>query len=579
MRKTPTRQEKTTWKKTRGRGLSGLLRSFVVGRWHGFWRVSPARRTLRLLFVFAGAYLWWLVLLGSRLGLDVMVARLPHMEPAVGGLRDVLILVLFYVLGISCQLVALAHVYLGRDLNFLGTVPLSRAQLFVFKWFEVGVIAGWMPILFGAAVLFGFGAHAQAPPLFYVGATVALLLLTAVLAAAAIAATSLLVSVFPANRARDVMVFLTLILLTALYVLARRLHPERLLNAAHVEALAKSLLPAQPRLSPAFPPAWAAEMLGALLRNAGAAALAPAVQLVAATVGVAGIGFLAFGATFPRALSNTLTARGRWLAGNGVGVRLLYRTTAWLPRGVGAVVRKDWLQFARDTTQWSQLVLLASLVLIYLLNVSQLPVEEIHIGGLDAPARVHLLALVNLVGVGFVLAAVALRFLFAAVSLEGKALWAANSAPLSGMAFLLAKVAAGMPLLWGFGALLVGGSGALLGAKLAWQVFTLGIMSLLCLALSGLGVGLGALLPNFAADTPARIVSGLGGLIFMVSALLLVVVFLGLLAFPAWVLLQGAAAPWHGYLAAGLGLVAVGLAVGVGWLPLAWGATALTQRE
>ena len=83
--------------------------------------------------------------------------------------------------------------------------------------------------------------------------------------------------------------------------------------------------------------------------------------------------------------------------------------------------------FFRDTTQWSQLILLTVLVVVYVFNIKFLPLS----GEGVTFFLVNVVPFVNLILAGFVLASIAARFIFPGVSLEGRTLWLLRSSPLS----------------------------------------------------------------------------------------------------------------------------------------------------
>ncbi len=78
---------------------------------------------------------------------------------------------------------------------------------------------------------------------------------------------------------------------------------------------------------------------------------------------------------------------------------------------------KDLKIFLRDVSQWSQLLLLLALVLVYLYNFRVLDLERIPY--MSAFIK-NVYAFVNLAMAGFVMATVAVRFVFPAVSAEGR---------------------------------------------------------------------------------------------------------------------------------------------------------------
>jgi ABC-2 type transport system permease protein len=86
--------------------------------------------------------------------------------------------------------------------------------------------------------------------------------------------------------------------------------------------------------------------------------------------------------------------------------------------------------------QWSQLFLLFALMVVYIYSFKLLPLERAQMPSFFLQ---NLISFLNLGMVGFVTSAVAVRFVFPAVSLEGASFWIIRSAPLSLRDFLWAK--------------------------------------------------------------------------------------------------------------------------------------------
>src|SRR3989440_12066832 len=91
------------------------------------------------------------------------------------------------------------------------------------------------------------------------------------------------------------------------------------------------------------------------------------------------------------------------------------------------LVLKELRLFFRDTTQWSQLLLLAVLVGVYVFNIKFLPLKG---DGMTFFLR-NVVPFLNLVLAGFVLASIAAPFIFPGVRLEGRALWLLRSRSMS----------------------------------------------------------------------------------------------------------------------------------------------------
>jgi ABC-2 type transport system permease protein len=80
--------------------------------------------------------------------------------------------------------------------------------------------------------------------------------------------------------------------------------------------------------------------------------------------------------------------------------------------------------------------LLLALIIVYLYSFKLLPLER---AAMPSFYLQNLISFLNLGMVGFVTSAVAVRFVFPAVSLEGAAFWIIRSAPLTISDFLWAK--------------------------------------------------------------------------------------------------------------------------------------------
>src|SRR5213075_1515113 len=91
------------------------------------------------------------------------------------------------------------------------------------------------------------------------------------------------------------------------------------------------------------------------------------------------------------------------------------------------LVMKELRLFFRDTTQWSQLILLGVLIVVYVFNIKYLPLR----GEGVTFFLLNVVPFLNLVLAGFVLASIAARFIFPGVSLEGRTLWLLRSSPMS----------------------------------------------------------------------------------------------------------------------------------------------------
>jgi ABC-2 type transport system permease protein len=182
------------------------------------------------------------------------------------------------------------------------------------------------------------------------------------------------------------------------------------------------------------------------------------------------------------------------------------------------LILKELRLFFRDTTQWSQLILLAVLVVVYVYNIKFLPLR----GEGITFFLVNVVPFLNLVLAGFVLASIAARFIFPGVSLEGRTLWLLRSSPMAVKDLLWAKFWVGtMPLLI-LAIAIVGVTDYMLQVSDFMFYVSLGSITLMTFALSGMAIGFGTMFPQFETENAAQIPTSFGGLLYMMASVALI---------------------------------------------------------
>src|SRR5688572_10541731 len=223
----------------------------------------------------------------------------------------------------------------------------------------------------------------------------------------------------------------------SIVLLLRFIQPERLLRVESLPDITGFFATLQSPVTPLLPSFWAGETVFAGLLGSFDAVHAGALWTTALALVV--LVRLAYGAWYFAGWSKAQEARKArftrlvWLE------RLVHRLP--VAPATRQLLLKDLKVFLRDTTQWSQLLLLVALALVYLYNFRVLDLDRLpYLSGVVKNAY----AFVNLGLAGFVLSAVAVRFVFPAVSAEGAAFWVIRTAPVSLRAFLLSKFAIGL---------------------------------------------------------------------------------------------------------------------------------------
>ena len=173
--------------------------------------------------------------------------------------------------------------------------------------------------------------------------------------------------------------------------------------------------------------------------------------------------------------------------------------------------------------------------MVYVYNIKVLP---LYTGEQVSFFLINAVSFLNLGLAGFVVAAIAARFVFPGMSLEGRMTWLLRSSPLDVRTLFLTKYWVGTVPLLAVALPLIVLTNMILEVSTLILVLTTVAMIGITLAMTALALGFGALYPNYDTDNMAEIPTSFGGLLFMMAA----VSYLGgvviLLAWPVYRFLQ-----------------------------------------
>lgn len=464
-------------------------------------------------------------------------------EVLAGKLLGLILLGFLGILVLSNVVAALSSFFLAQDLELMAAAPTDGVRVYMARLVETLTHSSWMVVVVLVPVLAAYGVVYRGGWLF-VGVALtglaAYLLIPAVLGAAI---TLVLVNVFPARRTRDLFALIGLFGTAAVVVLIRFLRPEQLARPEGFRSLVDFIAVLDTPRSSWLPSEWAAQaFLAALPGRAGdAAAAGPPDLFPLLLLTSTAAALLVLGAW----LHERLYREGFSRAQEGAALRASEAPrTPRLERALGrlglsartrALVAKDIRSFFRDTTQWSQLVLLAVLVAVYVYNVKVLPLWT---GERVGFFLVNVIAFLNLGLAGFVLTAVAARFLFPAVSLEGRTLWLLRSSPLQLRRLLWTKFWIGVTPLLLLALALTAATDLVLSVGAFMTALSLASIAVITFSVAALALGFGALFPQFDTDNAAEISTGFGGFLFMMVATGYLAVVIAAEAWPVYAFLR-----------------------------------------
>lgn len=500
------------------------------------WRTALARarsarngRSGRFAILGTVGGLFWLMIFGVLFRILRYFRGVEEIGPLLAGkLLGLVLLAFLAILLLSNVITALSSFFLAKDLDLLASSPVDWLHLYLAKLAETLLHSSWMVALMAVPIFAAYGVVYDGGVLFAPFALIVFLPMLVVPAVIGSAVTLTLVNLFPARRTRDILSIITIGAAGVLVLLFRIIRPEQLARPEGFQSLLDFITLLRTPTSPLLPSEWATDSLMGLL--VGPFDIFPLFLLWSTAGAFVVLGAILHRAMYANGFTKAQEGAERFVQGWVWRVLLdpVFRPLSVAKR---EFIIKDIKLFFRDTTQWSQLILLGVLIVIYLFNIRALPLFR----GEQVPFfLVSLISFLNLGLAGFVLASIAARFIFPSISLEGRQMWLLRSSPLDLRALLWSKYWIGTIPLLILALIITIFTNILLRASPFMMTVSVATIILLTLAIAALALGFGALYPQFETENAAQIPTSFGGLVFMMTTIALVAGVIVLEAIPVY---------------------------------------------
>ncbi len=506
------------------------LALIVTPKWRtGLTRWRQGQTGGKALVIGSVGLIFWLAVFGVLYRVLRYFRGVEEIGPLLAGkLLGLVLLSFLSILLLSNVITALSSFFLAKDLDLLVSSPVDWLHIYLAKLGETMVHSSWMVALMAIPMFAAYGVIYEGGWTFGFYAVAMFLPLLIIPAVLGSAVTLILVNVFPARRTRDLLSVIAIGAAGGVVMLFRLIRPERLARPEGFQNLLDFITVLRTPTSPWLPSEWATH--GIMAHLVGPPDPFPLVMLWSTAAAAVVLGAALHAKLYPPGFSKAQEGAERFIKG------WIWRTVfdpLFKPLSVAKreFVIKDLKLFFRDTTQWSQLILLAVLVVIYLFNIRALPLFT----GERVPFfLVTVVSFLNLGLAGFVLASIAARFVFPAISLEGRQMWLLRSSPLDLRALLWSKYWVGTAPLLVLALTITVFTNVLLKATGFMMVVGVGTITLLTLAISAMALGFGALYPQFETENAAQIPTSFGGLVFMMTTIALLAVVIVIEAVPGY---------------------------------------------
>lgn len=423
-------------------------------------------------------------------------------------LLSMLVLTSFSFLIFSSILTSLSKLYLSRDLELVHSMPVSGNRIFAARWIESMADSSWMVIIYTLPVFVALGIVNKAGFFFYLNTAIVLLSLSFISSGISSVLVMTAVFIIPAGRMKSILLFLGFTLFLVLFLVFRLLKPEQLVDPDVFSTVVVYLDTLKTPSSPFLPSTWVYDSIKESLSGSVQSSLFHSSLSWSFVAVLLFINILFADMIYFKGFSKTQTASSRvfkYKYSDFPFMRLL-------PGPSRAFVGKEIKTFFRDQAQWSQLLLIGALVIIYIYNFSVLPLER-------APIKtIYLQNLLSFLNMGlclFVLTAVAGRFAYPAVSSEREAFWLVKASPVKIRTILWIKFFIYLFPLLILSEILIVATNIILKVEPFMMILSFITVFLMVPGIVSIGIGFGAAYPDFKSENPAQSVTSFGGLMFM----------------------------------------------------------------
>jgi len=439
----------------------------------------------------------------------------------------------FMMLIISNLITAIGTLYRSEEATFLIASPLKHSDVFWIKFVDNLFYSSWATLIVGLPLVVAYGVvHSFSITNYFI---VALLVIPPFLLIPATLGTAISLFLFPLAKKygikRIAMVFIGLSLI-ALYFLLRARFSKIFFSAQGDLALLNYYLRDLAKTDmPFLPSAWILEVF----KSARTGDSGEMWFYISTLISTAGMTIVVLDIFAERLYYKAYLAANQILSKKKKAddkIRTLYGKTWKLfsvfPRDMRSLFVKDAKLFFRDPNQWSHFTILLVLIIVYLINLRHAPMD------IESLYWRTMISFVNYAFSGYILATLAVRFVYPSISMEGHSFWSIASSGLSIKRLFWEKFLIAFFIFFILAELVAVISNAILVQGPAMMLLNAVGIFLTSISLTALATGLGIIFPSFEEQNPGKIASSGGGMICALITLIFVALSTLALAFPTY---------------------------------------------
>ncbi len=409
-----------------------------------------------------------------------------------------------FVMTIFSSLInSFSTIYGCEDKEFLISFPIKLNKIFFIKYISTYIKSTWMLLLLLTPFLIAFAYVKNITFVEFITVYLAMLLKMLISISIGVFISIILSYLIPSKKVKDVTVVLFILLVTISYSVFRFTEPEKLLNPDRFQEIVQYLdFMSKPvaRWSPSW---WLTEIIRGVVSKKYDLIYINFIKLFL---------FSTMSIFILLKTSKKLFYYGLFLnKGFKKRKKIIIDQKKIFNSQVKAVIMKDLKLLLREPVQWTQMVIIIALIIIYIFSISKVPINYQYVK--------VLVSFFNFGSIMFIISAMLLRFVFVQHSIEYRTLWILKSAPIKVYKIFCSKIFLFLPILLVLAWIVLLLSNIVLGLNFVMWLFGFFIITISVFVLTITGYCLGILLPKKEFNDIVQIETSFGGLMFIILSL------------------------------------------------------------
>jgi ABC-2 type transport system permease protein len=433
-------------------------------------------------------------------------------------LFGLLFLALTLMLVVSNAIISFSGLYKARETEFLIPFPVTNGSLFGYKLMESLSFSSWAFLFLVTPFLFAYGIHRGLPLSFYPLSVIFILIYLFIPAGLGIFISMMIATYMPRRKRQIILVAVALAIGLTTVLISQLIELRGTALTFTVRWMEEFLSRFSFAQNPILPSYW---LVQGVMSSARANLheitffflfiLSQSLFIVLLLTLFARRYYLAGYSRMQSSRSDKKYPAATWIDSLG-GICLFL-----LPRPLREIIIKDIKSLLRDPVQWSQSLIFFGLLGVYFVNLRNLPY-------LQNTERFwqFLISFLNLMATSLTMATFTTRFVYPQLSLEGQRFWVIGMAPITRRTIVYGKFLLALISSLVISESLMFVSNQMLRISLYDTLLQAYTVFIICLGLSGLAVGFGAIYPNLKEDNPSKMVAGFGGTLTLVLSMIFV---------------------------------------------------------